>query len=93
MPGWYVLRERIASGGNLLFRRFPRSLKQKAPLKICVRVNDGVEVGLVPGAVFFHLLDFRLVSPLKDSVAGDMVSLLVDVFPDTVQDIFVVHPC
>lgn len=70
---------------------FPELLQKVAALEISVRVNDSIEVGLIPRSVFLDFLDLRLVRPLEDSVAGDMIASLLDILFYAAENILVVY--
>lgn len=54
-------------------------LEKVAALEICVRVDNGIQVGLVPSSILFDLLDLGFVCPLKHSVARNVIPSLFDI--------------
>jgi hypothetical protein len=62
-------------------------LEQPAPLKVCVWMNNGVQIRSTPRPLILDLFDFRLVPVLKDPIAGNMIPLLLHIVSHCFQQI------
>ena len=56
-------------------------------------MHNRVQFCGTPDALIFDLLDLRLVCPLKDSVASDVVSLLLNIFLDSSKQVTIMDTC
>lgn len=65
-------------------------LEKVAALEVSVRVNDGIQVSLVPRAILLDLLDFALVCPLENSVACNVIPSLSNIFSHPTEDFLIV---
>ena len=56
-------------------------------------MDDGIKVGRPPGPVFLHPSNIRLVRPLKNTIARNVIPLFLYVFLDPSQYITIVDAC
>ena len=57
-------------------------LEQITALEICVRVDNGVKVRLVPRPVLLDLLNLAFVRPFKNPITGNMIPGSVNILPN-----------
>lgn len=68
-------------------------LEEVTPLEVCVGMHNSIKLRGFPGTVTLDRLKLGLVSPVEDSIAGNVVSFLIDIFLYSPENVPIMDTC